>query len=314
MRLSTWILLLLVLPPAYAYDPLDVSGKTPKFVDLSCHDAERGRDIPLRVYLPSSSGSAAVVLFSHGLGGSRETCRYLGRHWAARGYVTVMMQHRGSDETVWKGQADPMSSLKGAANLQNYMARVKDVTAVLDHLETWNREPNQVLYRRLDLEHVGMSGHSFGAQTTQAVAGQSFRGRQFVDPRIDAAIMFSPSSPRRGSAKEAFSKVRLPWMLMTGTRDIGRIGGADLESRLGVYPALPAGDKFELVLEGGEHSAFTERAIAGQQRNPNHHRIILALSTAFWDTYLGGKDGARSWLKNNGVRPLLQKGDRWQSK
>ena len=44
-----------------------------------------------------------------------------------------------------------------------------------------------------DLQHIGMSGQSFGANTTQAVAGQSFaRGRKsFVEPRIDAALMMS---------------------------------------------------------------------------------------------------------------------------
>jgi hypothetical protein len=33
---------------------------------------------------------------------------------------------------------------------------------------------------------------------------------------------------------------------------------------------------------------FTERPLPGdrEQRNPNHHRAILALRTAFWDAYL----------------------------
>ena len=47
-------------------------------------------------------------------------------------------------------------------------------------------------------------------------------------------------------------------MLMTGTRDLAVIGKADLESRLAVYPALPPGGKYELVLDRAEHSAFPE--------------------------------------------------------
>ena len=52
-----------------------------------------------------------------------------------------------------------------------------------------------------------MCGHSFGAVTTEAVSGESFSmtGRQFTDPRITAAIAFSPSSPKRGSAAQAFA-------------------------------------------------------------------------------------------------------------
>jgi hypothetical protein len=40
-----------------------------------------------------------------------------------------------------------------------------------------------------------------------------------------------------------------------------------------------------LVLHNAEHSVFTDRPLPGERepRNPNHHRVILALSTAFWD-------------------------------
>jgi len=52
-----------------------------------------------------------------------------------------------------------------------------------------------------------------------------------------------------------------------------------------------------------EHSAFGDRPLPGDQkpRNPNHHRAILALSTAFWDAYLRGDAAARAWLQ--GARP-----------
>ncbi len=144
-----------------------------------------------------------------------------------------------------------------------------------------------------------MSGHSFGAITTQAVSGEKFRlaGHKFNDPRIDAAIAMSPSQPRRGgTAKEAFGSVKIPWLLMTGTEDVVSIGNLDLASRLAVYPALPPGGKYELVLDGAEHSAFNETGLPGDRRarNPNHHRAILALSTAFWDSYLKGDPEAKT--------------------
>ena len=77
--------------------------------------------------------------------------------------------------------------------------------------------------------------------------------------------MLSPSRPAAGDPQKAFADVKIPWMLMTGTKDVARIGGAtigaaDVESRLAVYPALPPGNKYELVLDGAEHSAFTDRA------------------------------------------------------
>ena len=168
-----------------------------------------------------------------------------------------------------------------------------------------------------------MSGHSFGAITTQAVSGQAMPGgdQPYTDARIKAAIVFSPSAPQRGSVESAFGRVGIPWMLMTGTQDVARIGGetigaADVATRLAVFPALPPGAKYELVLHEGRHFAFTDRPDFGREtpRNPNHHRAILALSTAFWDAHLQGDAAARAWLQGNGPRTVLEPNDRWQLK
>ena len=104
---------------------------------------------------------------------------------------------------------------------------------------------------------------------------------------------------------------------MTGTHDKGLIGGATPETRQAVYPALPAGDKYELVLNDAEHTAFNERGLPGdtKPRNPNHHRAIKAISTAFWDTYLREDKQAKAWLTTDEeVRSVLQTKDRWQTK
>lgn len=306
---------------APAYDPLATPPQfAAQILDLDVHDAARNRDIPLRVYLPQDQAPAPVVLFSHGLGGSREGNKFMGEHWSARGYVAVFLQHPGSDTSVWKSQSpgQVMPALRGAANTQNFLLRVKDVPAVLDQLERWNHAADNPLRNRLDLAHVGMSGHSFGAITTQGVSGQSTASGQqaFTDPRIKAAIAFSPSSSKNADPAQAFGHVKIPWMLMTGTKDNSPVGDADAASRLAVFPALPPGAKFELVLFNAEHSVFTDRALPGdrESRNPNHHRAILALSTAFWDAYLRNDAAARVWLDGAGPRGVLEQEDRWQRK
>ncbi len=310
-----------VRPAAVRYDPLAVPAlETAAPLDLTVQDAGRARDLPVRVYLPSDRSAAPVVLFSHGLGGSREGSVYLGRHWSARGYVVVMLQHPGSDTSVWRDRpvAQRLQAMREAADGGNFLLRVQDVPAVLDQLERWNKEARHALRGRLDLTRVGMAGHSFGALTTQAVSGQTAAaGRAFfTDARIKAALALSPSAPRRGDARAAFAQVGIPWMLMTGTQDVSPIGDMDVASRLAVFPALPPGDKYELVLNGAEHSAFTDRALPGDRgaRNPNHHRVIRALSTAFWDAHLRGDAAARAWLEGNGPRDVMEKDDRWQRK
>ncbi len=305
-----------------AYDPLSVpSAPEARTEDLAIEDRARNRKIPILVYLPAQSNPAPVVLFSHGLGGARSNNPYLGRHWAARGYLAVFLQHSGSDESVWKDApvADRMARLKQAASLSNFLLRAADVKAVLDQLETWNRQDGHPLNGRMDLARVGMSGHSFGAVTTQAVSGERFPNsrRSFTDPRIRAAVLMSPSTPARASAASAFSQVKIPWLVMTGTRDTSILGVSDVKSRLAVYPALPEGvGVYELVLDKAEHSAFSERALPGdlEKRNPNHHRAILALSTAFWDAYLKQDPDARKWLDGKGPESVLEPGDRWRHK
>jgi hypothetical protein len=103
---------------------------------------------------------------------------------------------------------------------------------------------------------------------------------------------------------------------MTGTRDIAPIGNQDMTSRLAVFPALPEGGKYELVLDGAEHSAFTDRSLPGEvnPRNPSHHPAILAISTAFWDAWLKRDSAARQWLDGESVRGVLAEADRWRVK
>ena len=306
------------------YDPLSVPDvKPPSTVDFLVHDQARRRKLPIRIYLPPGKQPSPVVLFSHGLGGSRKGSSFLGRHWAARGYVAVFLQHPGSDTSVWEGKPlkQRMAAMRQAANARNYLLRVKDIPTVLDQLERWTKQMGHALSGRLDMARVGMSGHSFGAVTTQGVSGQvagfgrgNFQG--FTDPRIKAAVIFSPSSPRTRSAEQAFSCVKIPWMLMTGTKDLAIVGNIDMKSRLAVFPALPEGGKYEVVLHNAEHSAFTDRALPGdtEKRNPNHHRVILALSTAFWDAWLCDNKAAKAWLDGDGPSSVLDAKDKWQRK
>ena len=63
---------------------------------------------------------------------------------------------------------------------------------------------------------------------------------------------FSTSEPQvvgiddaaAGSAAKAFGSVKIPWLLMTGTKDLAPIGRADMKSRSAVYPALEAAEMF----------------------------------------------------------------------
>lgn len=283
-------------------------------------DASRGRTVPVKVYLPGSPGPHPVVLFSHGLGGSRDNNAYLGNHWAKHGYVGVFLQHPGSDEEVWRsvGLGQRVDAMRAAASGRSMIERIGDVPFVLDQLERWNREEDHPLGGRLDLEHVGMSGHSFGARTTQAMMGEVFvRGMEAAEPRIDAFLAFSPSIGKRVEPETSFGAIDRPSLLMTGTRDGSPLDPSTTpESRTRVYAAMPEGDKYQLVLEDAEHHAFGDSRLGRRDRIAHHHPAILVISTRFWDAYLRGDGGAKARLQSGAIREEagLVEEDRWEWK
>ena len=262
-----------------------------------------------------------MILFSHGLGGSRMNNVYLGQHWAEQGYVCVFMQHHGSDESVWK-EANPgerMTAMKAAASLKSTLDRFDDVPFIIDQLELWNEDEHHPLFGILDLEHIGMCGHSFGAVTTQAMMGQKFRGNRTVaDPRLDAFFLMSPSEPRGGNSAAAFGEIDKPVLAMTGTEDGNPIQPESLPiTRREVYKALPAGDKYELVFEGAKHSAFSEAGDRNTRRIPHHHPAIQKISSKFWDAYLKSDVSAKQWLQSELPKTeagLLVEEDVWEWK
>lgn len=305
------------------YDPATPgpqSAAADHVYDLIVHDPARSRAIPVRIAHGAHRLRMPVILFSHGLGGSRHGPAYLERHWRARGYVTIFLQHPGSDDEVWRDAPPPgrLAALRAAATPAQLLHRMRDVAAVLDALAAWQAAgEHRPLGERMDLARIGMAGHSFGALTAQAVAGQlvpaAFPGT-WPDPRLRAALILSPSAPAARPAAEAFGQVAIPWMLMTGTHDGSPIGPPP--DRLGVFPGLPPGGKYELVLDQAEHSVFADTGLPGDRlpRNPAHPRAILALSTAFWDSTLKADPAAQAWLDGPCRATVLAPQDRWQRK
>ena len=279
----------------------------PVFADtllLEVHAADQERVIPIKVYLPKTKIPVPIILFSHGLGGSRYNNAYLGRYWAENGYLGVFIQHPGSDSEIWETSRprERLAALKSAANLENSRARIQDVRSVIDQLETWNQTNEHPLSGRLDIEHIGMSGHSFGAVTTLRVAGlKPPFGQATPDERISAFLAMSPQ-PGGNNPRVALRSVKKPILCMTGTDDRSVINRRlTPEMRQQVYESLPAGEKYQLVLQDANHMSFsdsTSSRLRKQTRNPQHHAAIQAISLKFWDAYLNHQPEAKKWLQS----------------
>lgn len=295
-----------------------------KVVDEIWTDTDRSRALPIRLYVPDGlDGPAPVVLFSHGLGGSRQAATYLGRHWASHGYVCVFMQHPGSDESLWKGVPlrDRLANMKKAiTNPGPALDRIADVRFVIDELIRKGAIDGSPVHGFVDAEHIAMAGHSFGAWTTMAVGGQTFiklsgELHRPVDERIEVLLPLSPAPPRqRRQHAVAFANMGRPVMMMTGTLDDSPISNQTAADRIKVFDMLTGrGDDgwpvYTLVLNGGDHAVFnggrrwrrTDGADGDSKLDKQFHRLIRGATTACLAAYLHDNAQAKRWLDDGGL-------------
>ena len=290
-------------------------------------DTQRGRRLPLRLRLPAGSAPAALVLFSHGLGGNLDAGTRWAEAWATAGIATLHLQHPGSDTEVLRQGG--WSALKRAANASQLQARAGDLRFVLDELGRRQRAGEGGLHR-LRLDAVGVAGHSFGAHTTLAVAGQRL-GRMetgLADPRPRAFAAFSPSPGPDDDPGDAFAAIRRPVLCLTGSRDVDALGATtragtsgretDGRWRRRVYDGLPAGHKAELWLEDADHATFSGAAPApGSRRTDDtlrwaahHDSLIRQQTTAWWRAHLSGDEADLQVLRREPQG--LRDGDAWR--
>jgi predicted dienelactone hydrolase len=285
----------------------------PSTHDLDWFDESRQRAVPVRLYWPEGSNPVPLVVFSHGIGGSRLGYSYLGQYFASHGMASLHLQHVGSDRSLWTG--NPLflvDRLQVAAHEREALERVKDLSFALDQLLA-----REEFGRRVDRGRIAAAGHSYGANTVMLAAGASVRreGRRLEmrDPRVKAAVLLS-APPFYGEAdlKAILQSITLPTLHVTATEDVIRIPGfySPASDRVAVFEAVGSALKTLAVFEGGSHSIFTNRGgTGGVELNPKVKAATKELALAFLQRVFEGKGEAlQLWPET--YRPLLA---RWTS-
>ena len=305
-------------PPDPHHEPHKILIKRGVFVDPKRGD----RAVPYKIYYPvaHSLDHLPVVVWSHGLGGSADGAAFLGRFVASHGYVVVNIQHAGTDSALWEGKPGHPWDIIRATEIrpEETIDRFLDVPFALDCLPGWAAE-NPDVAGHMNMSCLGMSGHSFGAYTTQVAAGQMFFDgregglRSFRDSRFRAAIAYSPmpacdtDTGAQFGHRAVYGPIAIPMMYMTGTLDISPLGGVMVEQREEPFMHAGAGGQHLVVLEGGDHMVFagSRGKLAENPLRHRHEDIIKVLSLAFWDAYLRDDPAARAWLCGEGVRDYV---------
>lgn len=273
-------------------------------------DDARDRDINVKLYEPDTDSPAPIVIFSHGLGGSVEAAPYIGKQLASHGFLTIHIQHPGSDREVWRGRTGRRAVLsalgQAARNPENIINRYEDIPFVLDQIEA------RVASGELngDPMRMGIAGHSFGAHTVLAATGRRYRGLNgsgsFKDERLLAGLPLSPPSPGERVQPDdydfVYGDIDRPLLHITGTKDANPLDSSDAPiNRTIPFAEIDGAPQYLIIFDGADHAVFGG---ADRRRAKDWYPEVQArtseAATAFFSAYLNGDADARAWLDGAG--------------
>ncbi|MGK7930838.1 MAG: alpha/beta hydrolase [Microcystaceae cyanobacterium] len=131
-------------------------------------DPKRNRTFNAIVYQPQRwrGEKTPVIIISHGLASRPEDFDHWGQHLASYGYLAVLPQHIGSDSQQIEALLTGLS--REVFDIDEFINRPLDVSYVIDELERRNQAE---FAGRLQLNKVGVAGHSFGGYNMLALGG-----------------------------------------------------------------------------------------------------------------------------------------------
>jgi len=277
-------------------DPNSFEARDLQWTDTLRPDGPR--EVLARFYLPllvkgsekaAASQPVPLVVFSHGIGGSREGYSYIGKHLAANGIAALHVQHVGSDRSLWFGNPlQLVTRLQEAAKDKEAIARTQDVRFAL----------NQVLAStefksRLDATRISAAGHSYGANTVLLLVGARVQRDSQVldltDPRISSAVIISaPPFYGQGDPQAIVGGISVPSLHITAQRDEINIPGfySAAKDRVAMFEATASTQssavKTLAVFSDGSHNIFTDRlGTGGAALNPLVKKATRDLILAF---------------------------------
>ncbi len=190
------------LPSKLAPGIYDAGNQT-----LVLHDTQRNKDVQVRVRFPKTKaatvarpadGPFPLIVFSHGMGGSRDGFAALSAYLASHGYIVVHPTHADSitldrhdaDDEIDPHTGRPRPRLRDLSTIRRPRLtdvdpydRVADVSFVYDSLDQIEQGVEDLRLPdgrgKIDRQRLGIAGHSAGAMTAQMVLGAKVRGGGF---------------------------------------------------------------------------------------------------------------------------------------
>ena len=245
-------------------------------------DEKRKRNFYVDVYQPKSfpEQSIPVIIISHGLSSHPEGFQKRAKHLASYGYVVALPQHPGSDRKQTQDFLEGLS--RQIFRREEFIDRPLDITYTIDELE---RRNNRLFSGKLDLNNVGVFGHSFGGYTMFAIAGATpdfefleeecnldigdlntslllqcralkleRKPYNFKDERVKAVFVINPVNSGIFS-HQSLAKIDIPVFIGAGSYDPAT---PFIFEQVASYPRLNVPNKYLQLQEGQAHVDFSQ--------------------------------------------------------
>ena len=297
-------------------------------------DASRQRTFYVDVHRPAGEAQQRipVVVFSHGLASRPEDYAEGLQQLASHGYLVVAPQHPGSD-TIWLKEM-----LKGLHqdifDEQEFINRPRDISFVIDEL---GRRNQTSFNGQLDMERVGVAGHSFGGYTAMAVSGATIdfdhlqqdcereygglnlslllqcralnlprQAYPLQDPRVRAVFAANPVN-RSIFGPKGIGRIAIPIVIGSGSYDPAAPAAME---QAATFTWLTVPDRYWMMVEGQAHVNFTKidpgiqdaiRSV-GDLTLPSQGLIrgyAASIMVPFMNTYLRGSEADRPFLRSS---------------
>lgn len=256
-----------------------------------------------------------LLIFSHGFGSNRNINTFEVEELASHGYIVVGIDHTyDAAATVFSNGRVALYNSDNKKMITEDVEKmdghneiwVKDVQFVLNKIEEINKkDPLNHFTGRIDLDKIGMFGHSYGGATAGQIVMRDSRVKAGIN--MDGAFAGSPIS-EKGIGK--------PFMMMDSENTLNTYKGdytslnksgikGDLRKKYEDYFAKMyikrnnaiANGGYSLLINNTQHLSYTDSSLIvpliAIGYNPyDVHRIINDFTLTFFNKYLLGDSSA----------------------
>jgi predicted dienelactone hydrolase len=323
--------------PSIALSELSQAGKVTWTSETLTISRPNGEPLTAFVYLPEKlTKPAPLIVIAPGLNSDFQALRYVAEHLASHGFATVGIDFPESDN---ERMIDALQGLDTFPTPNAWMNQPKDISLVLDTL-TQKTESDSNWRGKLDVNNVGILGHSLGGYTSTAMGGANVEWDYLLkecaklsnpnqinlnpallwqcqgvtdapplenlqDSRIKGVIAINPvTNPAFGN--EGMNQISVPIIFIAGSADIF---APPLPEQIIPFSAVDKKDKYLLLVKNATHLSFSQGTdqlpdfIVGDGQDLAYDYLKI-ISLAFFNLYLNQEKQFEPYLTNTAIQKM----------